>query len=417
MYDYNTPAGYGDSFFVYAFQGEDVNLQNGGNYALQQINILDADFVCRLWSGAQLLVLTGATAPSASDVTIQVYDTVKNSWFWLPILSAGLFPPSFAVLPEKGYMVPRAFPFTLTNVLLAVNTNGVNSVYADQMAFYGVRRQLNGKQDPGASTYDYYEEEYAYEITVEISDYGPTVPATGLAVGNTYTIPITDYDFELRRLIYSTALAGTPAALTVIIFGEVFCFTLASIIPDGDSISFAVTGEGTPGLSFGITVTGTAISVQVATDAFGNSTTTIGAMYAALNADPAVTALVTLSALENPASLFNTLYGPNFLAGGGGTGGTSPYRSPFKINLYDSDKYLRSNIPLLAELLCQSYQPEIGGVVTPTNAAYNFFPAPPILYKNDSVIQFDVFSLIPTGDTLPTAVTLTFKGVRRIACR
>lgn len=417
MYDYNTPAGYGDSFFVYAFQGEDVNLQNGGNYALQQINILDADFVCRLWSGAQLLVLTGATAPSASDGTIQVYDTVKNSWFWLPILSAGLFPPSFAVLPEKRYIVTTAIAFDLTNVLLAVNTNGVNSVYADQMAFYGVRRQPNGKQDPGASTYDYYEEEYAYEITVEIDNYGPTVPATGLAVGNTYTIPITDYDFELRRIIYSTALAGTPATLTVIILGEVLCFTLTSVIPDGDSISFAVVGEGTPNLPFGITVIGTAITVQVATDAFGNATTTVGAMYAALNADAAVTALVTLSGLSGPANLFSALYGPQFLTGGGAPGGTSPYRSPFKINLYDSDKYIRSNMPILAELLCQSYQPEVGGVVTPTNAAYNFFPAPPICYKNDSVIQFDIFSLIPVGDTLPTAVTLTFKGVRRIACR
>ena len=76
------------------------------------------------------------------------------------------------------------------------------------------------------------------------------------------------------------------------------------------TVTFAVTGEGTPGLSFSISVVGSDISVQVATDGGGNATTTIGDMYAALNADASVTALVTLSRLDNPTDFFAFTFGP-----------------------------------------------------------------------------------------------------------
>ena len=75
-------------------------------------------------------------------------------------------------------------------------------------------------------------------------------------------------------------------------------------------VTFAVTGEGTPNLSFSISVVGSDISVQVATDGGGNATTTIGDMYAALNADASVTALVTLSRLDNPTDFFAFTFGP-----------------------------------------------------------------------------------------------------------
>ena len=75
-------------------------------------------------------------------------------------------------------------------------------------------------------------------------------------------------------------------------------------------VTFAITGGGTPGLSFSISVVGSDISVQVATDGGGNVTTTIGDMYAALNADASVTALVTLSRLDNPTDFSDPTYGP-----------------------------------------------------------------------------------------------------------
>lgn len=413
MYDYTTPQGYGDSFFVYAFQGEDANLVNGDSYSLQQIPILDAAFVCRLWSGAHLVVLTGMSNPGPTDGTVQVYDTVKNSWFWLPILSAGLFPPAFAVIPEKRYIVTTAIAFDLNNVQLAVNNNGTNQVYADQMAFYGVRRQLGGKADPSPSLYEYTEEEYSYESAFQIDNYGPTVPLTGLATGTTYTIPITDCDFELRRIIYSVGGAGVKATLAIA-FGDIFYWTLQAVSAGagGNAITFALTGIGTPGLPLTISVIADAISVQLATDGAGNGISTVQDVVNLIASTPAAAALVTSINVFNPSFNIVFNFGPSHLAGGSGSGGgSSPYRSPFKITLYDSDKYQRSNIPLLAEFLCQSYQASPS-----SNAAYNFFPAPPILYKNDSVIQFDIYSLIPTPDGLPVTVTLTFKGVRRIPC-
>ncbi len=74
------------------------------------------------------------------------------------------------------------------------------------------------------------------------------------------------------------------------------------------AVTFTVTGPGTPNLSFSITVVGSAISVQIATDNTGTATNTIHDVYNALAADGAVTALVALSGLEpDPSELFNGL--------------------------------------------------------------------------------------------------------------
>jgi hypothetical protein len=99
-------------------------------------------------------------------------------------------------------------------------------------------------------------------------------------------------------------------------------FTLTAVASGagGNSISFAVTGVGTPNLSLAVSVVGNAISVQVATDGAGNSTTTRDQMVTALNATPAVTALVTITPI-GISFLVIANYGPTFLFGG--TGGAS----------------------------------------------------------------------------------------------
>ena len=71
--------------------------------------------------------------------------------------------------------------------------------------------------------------------------------------------------------------------------------------PGRNAITFAVTGSGTPNLSLVISVIGNAISVQVATDNAGSSPPSRGEMFNAPQADPAVTALVTLSNNDQPA--------------------------------------------------------------------------------------------------------------------
>lgn len=45
MYPYITPHGYGDTFFIYAVNGEDLGILNGESYSL-----------LNLWSGAMRLL-------------------------------------------------------------------------------------------------------------------------------------------------------------------------------------------------------------------------------------------------------------------------------------------------------------------------------------------------------------------------
>lgn len=80
----------------------------------------------------------------------------------------------------------------------------------------------------------------------------------------------------------------------------------------------------------------------------------------------------------------------------------------FAINLYDSHWVVRSNAPAFSNRICHF----------PLSASnpQNTFPTPGIVYPVNSVLRFDIFSLIPLTATLPT-IYLLFKGVRRIPCR
>jgi len=88
------------------------------------------------------------------------------------------------------------------------------------------------------------------------------------------------------------------------------------------------------------------------------------------------------------------------------------FSSPFKILLYDATWRQRMTVPILSELLCYS-QTRLQPASSMPN---NNWPSPPMTYPVNSVIRFDIFSLIPSGVTLPVTVVLNFEGVRRIAC-
>lgn len=294
MYDYVTPAGYGDTFFIYNVNGEDIPIANGNSYSLLGVPVEDGMFVCRAWSGAPLLV-------NPTTGTVQMYDGVRCAWFQLPILQ-GNFPPSMAVLPEKVYRNNSALRFDLTNAALKTNNNGSNQVYADQMAWYGAKRNPGNVSDPLPSQYKYYEKPFSYPISFNLTNYGPSaggLAIPGLAAPTQYTIGIFDFDFELRRIGLSTA---------------------------GKSIN--------------------------------------------------------------------------------------NYASPFKILLYDATWRQRMSVPIISELICHSPS----NTAPPSSMPNNCWPSPPLMYPVNSVIRFDIFSLIPTGDTLPVTINLTFEGVRRIAC-
>src|SRR5580658_2586056 len=106
-YPYATPKGFGDTFFIYNLNGEDLPLVNGNSYSLAGIPVEDGMFVCRAWSGAPLIV-------NLATGTIQMYDGARNTWFQLPILQNGIFPPNMAVVPEKVYRNNSALRFDAT---------------------------------------------------------------------------------------------------------------------------------------------------------------------------------------------------------------------------------------------------------------------------------------------------------------
>lgn len=85
--------------------------------------------------------------------------------------------------------------------------------------------------------------------------------------------------------------------------------------------------------------------------------------------------------------------------------------SPVAIWLYDSNLIQRSNIPLLAELLCQNR------VTQPLSS--QVWPCPPILYPVNSFITFDVYSMLNPAINpalLPVTIKMLFRGIRRFPC-
>jgi hypothetical protein len=409
MYPYIVPPGMGDSFYIYVVNGEDIPIANGNSYSLLGVTVEDADFIWRAWSGAALLLADGGT--------VQVYDGARNAFFQLPIIGGGgMFPPALAILPEKRFRNNTALRFDLVDVELNVNTNGTASVYADQMAWYGVKRNPGGIMDPGPSQYKYYEKPFSYPFSLSIDNYGPSgaggLPIPGLAVPAHYTQLVTDFDFELRRIGVSVAGEGTFAHISLVELGEIFVLDAVAVTAGvaGNNIEIVIISPGTTSTPLSVAVVGTVITVTMATDGLGNSISDSSDIVDAINADPPAAALVTATGTLSPAPIPDSVSG--FLTGGTGGAGTSAYASTFKILLYDATWRQRTSIPILSELLC--HNPSTGP--PKSSMPNNAWPSPPLLYPVNSVIRFDIFSLIPTGDALPVSVQLTFEGVRRINC-
>jgi len=96
-----------------------------------------------------------------------------------------------------------------------------------------------------------------------------------------------------------------------------------------------------------------------------------------------------------------------------GTDGTQT-QVPFAILLYNSSWRQTSNIPLHIERIAK---PIAGPGTAISQQPYNPFPSPPLMYPINSVIRFNIYSMIPSGSTLPVNVSLLFNGVRRIPCQ
>jgi hypothetical protein len=283
LYDYTTPAGYGDTFFQYVYAAD--ALANGSTVLqLAAALIDDGDFILRHWAGLDTVV-------NNTTGTVQFYDSNIRNFFSSPAL-LGSFASGKSVLPEKYYPQRSAIRADLANVNKAVaGTDGGLTVYRSQLIFSGVRRRANVQSDPGPSLYKYYEKEFAYPFKLSINSYASTGGVLNPAVQ--YTIPVNDFDFELRRVELQLQTAQQP--------------------------------------------------------------------------------------------------------------------SQFLITLYDNAWTAVQSAPVLANHFCHLDPSQSSGELS-------FFPSPPLVYRINSVIRFDIWSLLFSPTVLPQTFNMNFVGVRRIPC-
>lgn len=301
VYNYPVPRGFGDTFYMYAYDAVAAGLVNGQSYSSLSFPIIQGqgDFVHRYTQGVD------SVTPS-----IQIYDWQKRRYF-SDMANLGFFRQGMVVLPEKTFPYLSTFQFDLGPVAMTqVGSDDVgNPVFASQLVFSGARRLANGLSDPAPSLYKWYAKTYRYVSVISIPNFaqigGVAQPPTS------YKLDITDFDFELWRIEVGT----TPA---------------------------------------------------------GQWTTT------------------------NGAGTFNL--------------------SPFKIQLYDTNREILTNIPILADYIC--HRPR---TVANPNVPLAFFPSPPMMYRVNSSIRFDIYSLLTqsganTPLSLPANFAVDFVGIQRIPC-
>lgn len=198
-YTYEGVPGFGDTFFIYAFDGD--LLTSGVSYNNLRVQINDGDFVLRSWKGVDSLgnIATG----------IQLRDKLQNQFFSSAISPFTASPSSqlarymrtgWPVLPEKVYPENGYIGFDLVSAL--PNTSQVG-----QLAFFGVRRRRNIQNDPVPSPYRYYEKPFSFPVSFSV----PT-GWSNKSGGYLVVLPITDYDFELRRI---DGIGGTATFATL----------------------------------------------------------------------------------------------------------------------------------------------------------------------------------------------------------
>jgi hypothetical protein len=274
-----------------------------------------------------------------------------------------------------------------------------------QIAFQGVRREKGSyQQNP---TYKAFPKTFTYTLRATLTQ----LAAAGIAV--TASLPIDDYDFELHEMIIMKQVnGGVQATLTVTELTEILVMEMEAVTPGiaGNNISFQsiLSGINTP---FSISVIGDAITVTVATDGTGLSTTTITDMINALLATPAFNALVNITLIgpDPDTTLVDNIPQMFF---GGGSGATGPddlsiITDPVcSMSVYDSNKVKISNIPVL-DIFYQG---------APKSPYENGALVPPLWYPKDTVLMVDFFSQVTNPALLPMEIVVYLVGKQYIPC-
>lgn len=109
VYEYQTPDGESDIFFMYGFDASANSLVNGQTYMQLGIRISTGGFVCRAWNGAYTIL---QQSPLGS---LQIYDASLRQWFNTPTICYTANPTAQAagLIPEVEYPVNSEIRFDL----------------------------------------------------------------------------------------------------------------------------------------------------------------------------------------------------------------------------------------------------------------------------------------------------------------
>ena len=387
---YTPPPGYYDLPFTWAF---DASIFTNGSSPLgSSIYLLGGygDFLLRRVVGLNRILAANGTG------MFQISRKFRNVYLSSDPVQAPNT-PEFAVAPEELYLETGKIWFDLYGISLP------NPSVTAQLAFQGVRR-MQGHIPTRAISFP---KTYTYQVAAALQNGIGSAPVT------TFT-KIVDYDFELYQIILiqqnnAELLVGSAPGLVRArknvrfgLGGNTFLFVANQPGPAGALISVAIFDQLPATVPFQITVAGNAISVQLGSNVNGIlPTMTADFVTAALNANSAVSSLVTVYSLGNGGQAGETPGGlPAFLAGGT----LAPITTPISaLTVYDSNKVAISNAPILDIF----YN---GG---PGSPYVNGAIVPPLLYPKDSVLEIDFTSLT---NSVPTTVVAYLVGRQLIPC-
>jgi hypothetical protein len=174
--------------YFWVFDGR--GLEDGSSPQNNFINLTDADFYLRSVVG--LATVAGNWRyynPSESAAMGLGSQHGVGTSLVLPVTSQ-----RWTVVPEKYFPVQSQIRFDLQNVLKALNEDDNPISF---IGFQGVKRVAKGQWDWGVyqSDYEYYEHPYSYELLVTVDFF-----LDAGAAPRKFTIPITEYDFELQKI-------------------------------------------------------------------------------------------------------------------------------------------------------------------------------------------------------------------------
>jgi len=228
MNPYTTPPGFRDTPFIYVYDPwplVDASWTDTGDFvstgkAFQNLNLATLygeQFILRRVNPSFMTI--GPVAVTDPPGGFRMRDARNRDRFSgpRPLIATDLsflgnvMNCSLPILPEMLYPVRGQINFDLFGVGLARNYTGVNAVPLSQLLFQGVRRFPYGAPDNRLLAAGWEQRPYCYPIDINIDwlYWSGGIPANGQNPPVRFTIPISDWDFELLEI--RTIRDGTSA--------------------------------------------------------------------------------------------------------------------------------------------------------------------------------------------------------------